>query len=304
VSHILEKKKWTGGPVGFANFSYAILEKPEPQLRIKYSLPIGKGRSNDSESPIIRPFKKILKEGKKPGKITFVFLNDNGQYFVLGAFSFTVKHLIFFPGFKDRRLSYVGDKQYLNEGVVLHIDHLTLDQNLRTWHFTFDEKNTKGAKIPTNKTKKIDETNFLWFACKVSNSSDLYETPNEQEVNLKASLSEIKRRVPIIHEARKGSIFQIVHVDEKLGQPFFWYFEFFVNTSPDRENYPHSPVIVVPTSQTTLLNKRREAPTRTHHMLIEGFKGSIFIRVSKFRGSMKSALEFVSGHEIRAGGVK
>ena len=107
-----KKKRWTGGPVGFANFSYTIIEKPEPQLIIKYSLPIGKGRSNDSESAIIRPFKKILHEGKKPGKITFVFLNDNYQYYVLGAFSFTGKHLIFFPGFKDRRLSYVRGKQY------------------------------------------------------------------------------------------------------------------------------------------------------------------------------------------------
>lgn len=292
-----KKGKWAGGPVGFANLICDI-EKNPPSLKLKYTLPIGKGISTDTNSALIRPFKKILRDGKNPGKLTYVFLRDGSDYFVLGSFSYTGKHLIFFPGLIDRRLVNFGPTNYLKEGVTLHIDHFTLEQNFEKWHLTVDEKENNAIRFPNQKTRKLDEHNRLWFVFKIKSPNKLERCPKEFRIHLYESPNEIERRLPIIFNSRQDAIFQIVELDEKQQKPFFWYVEFFNNKSKNRNNMPEKVVIVMKNKATKVIDTPKKLPMRIHQIFLKGFDGSILIRVSKVRGEISSHLIFETGDNI------
>lgn len=292
-----KKRKWQGGPIGYATFGCKV-EKEPPSLKLKYNFPVGKGISTDSNSSLIRPFNNILNEGRKPGKITFVFLRDGLDYYVLGSFSFTGKYLIFFPGLKDRRISNFGPKEYLSEGTTLNINHFTLEKSFAKWHVTTDEKKENGIKFPNQKTKKIDENNWLWFVFKIAGSNKLERCPQEIRIQLFASLNEINRRLPIIIDSREEAIFQITELDKKERRPFFWYVEFFASKSKLREDRPENMITVMKNNATKLIDFNKRSLTRIHQIFLKDFDGSIFIRVSKVRGEISKPLIFETGANI------
>lgn len=290
--------KWDGKILGLAKFDYKILEKPVPALKIVYQLPVGSGTSTNVDSALIRPFRKILNDGKPVGNINYVFLKDNDHYFVIGSFSYTEKHIIFFPGIVDRRLINFGETEYLGNNTVLHIDHFTLENNLKDWHVSIEEKHELGIKFPQQKTRVHDEHNFLWFILKIQSSDKLERCPKEFRITLYDTIDEIKRRAPVINDSRKNGIFQTMFVTDNDAQKFFWYLEFFVNLTQNRDNYPRGTTIIMPNSDTSIEDSRNEAPRRIHQIFLDGFSGSIFVRVSKIKGSIKHHMIFESGHNV------
>ncbi|WP_148313079.1 hypothetical protein [Nitrosopumilus adriaticus] len=292
-----KKSQWTGGILGVARFSYRIIDNP-PTLKIRYSMPEGSGICTDVNHSMIRPFRKILNDAKYPGKITYVFIRDEKKYHVLGAFSHTNRNIIFFPGVVDKRLLNFGEDELLSNGIEKHVDHFTLENNLDSWHVTVQEKEFDGTRFKSQKTKKIDENNYLWFIFKISDLNKMDLLPKELRFELYESLDEIKRRLPIITKARENGIFQVTELNDKEKSPFFWYVEFFISKSNKKEDHPKSPVIVMPNKDTKILEGRKKAMMRTHQVFLDGFDGSVFVRVSKVQGTINSHIIFESGQNI------
>lgn len=292
-----KKSKWIGGIAGLASISYNVKETPVPALKIKYHFPIGRGISTNENSALVRPFRKILQDGKNPGKISFLFLKDYENHYVLGGFSYTEKFIIFFPGTNDRRLVNVGPDNFLNEGKILHMDHITLEKNLEKYHYKVDEKSEQ-IKFPNQKTKKIDENTLLWFTLKIQSPEKLEKCPQELRITLYETIEEINRRLPLIDEARKKAIFPITQLQDDPQKPFFWYVEFFVSNNKDRSKVPKIPVVVMINSDTEILDKRKENSTRTHQIFLDGFAGSVIVRISKQMGTIKHHSLYESGVSI------
>jgi hypothetical protein len=292
-----KKPKWTGGIAGFANISYEVKEKPVPALKIKYHFPIGEGISTNENSALIRPFRKILQDGKNPGKISYLFLKDHENHFILGGFSFTDNFLIFFPGTNDRRLVNFGEDQYLNQGKTFHIDHITLEKNLEKFHFKVEETSEQ-IKFPNWKTKTIDKNTILWFTLKIQSPDKLEKCPKELRITLYEAMNEIKRRLSVIEDARKKAIFPITQLKEEPQKPFFWYLEFFVSDNQDKSKVPRTPVTVMKNPDTDLLDNRTENETRTHQVFFDGFSGSVIVRISKQMGTIKHHSLYESGISI------
>ncbi|MEX0763993.1 MAG: hypothetical protein WD033_02340 [Nitrosopumilaceae archaeon] len=295
-----ELGKWTGGPVGLAQFStFKIDTTPGNALVIEYDFPWGRGDSSNKDSALVRPFRKILRDGKDPGKINYLFHTDNDKYYVLGSFAYTNNHIIFFPAFVDRTIVNFYETQFIEQGIQLHVDHFTLENNLRTWHVTFDEKQEQKTRVRKLNTKNIDEYNFLWFILRIKSLSAIEFAPQRQIMLLESTKSEVIRRAPIINKARENAVFQATKLDDNLTEEYFWQFEFFVNTTQDRKNIPKVPVTVQGNIDADIKDARKQAHIRIHQVFLDGFNGCIIIRVSKIIGTIKTPIQFISGHEIQ-----
>lgn len=151
----MDQKNWDGGVAGISRFSYQVYQlQSSGALLIKREFPFGNGTSDNIDSALMRPFRKILFEGKSPGTITHTLHYDEHDYFILGSFVATTKCIIFFPGEMDRKVMTFAEQEYYNKGISLNVDHYTLDRTFETWHITLDEKRTKNTHFPTQLTKK------------------------------------------------------------------------------------------------------------------------------------------------------
>ncbi len=144
-------------------------------LPLLYTFPIGNGGSISESSALVRPFKKILRDGKPIGKIYYIFYKDNQEYYVLSSLAYSSGRLIFFPGHIDLRMTWAKDRPILSEGLLHHFDHLTLESDMRTYHLTLLEKETQGIKYEKMNTKFLGKAMILWFVMGVQSADKLEE---------------------------------------------------------------------------------------------------------------------------------
>ena len=86
--------------------------------------------------------------------------------------------------------------------------------------------------------------------------------------------------------SRGDSIFNVTRADNHPQEPFFINFEFFVSLRQSREYIPESGIYhtgLVPA--TKVKDQKKEVMSRFHHILLKGFSGSLWVRVSKIIGS-------------------
>lgn len=279
--------KWTNQVLGKASM---IPLKPEIDkngdriLPLLYTFPIGNGGSLSESSALVRPFKKILRDGKPIGKIYYIFYKDNQEYYVLGSLTYSSGRLIFFPGHIDLRMTWAKDRPILSEGLLHHFDHLTLESNLRTYHLTLLEKETQGTKYQKMNTKFLGKDMILWFVMGVQSADKLEEAPTTQTLRLRwQNPADLNRRYKIIEEAR-GGIFRAIEAAEQTEPPFYINFEFFVSLNPSPKAEPPSRLFAIkgPDSESDE-TKIIDVPTRANTIKPQGFSGLIWIRTSKIK---------------------
>jgi hypothetical protein len=90
-------------------------------IPIYYDFPIGGWPSLDENSALVKPFRNILKGGKPPDGISFVFHQENeNDYFVLGSFVKTIGNkILFFPGLKFSRILHTPAGRELTNHVSI-----------------------------------------------------------------------------------------------------------------------------------------------------------------------------------------
>lgn len=290
--------KWDNEVIGVGKTSLSVIPgEKEDALIIEINSPVGEGEGSGDDSALMRPFRKILRDGQKAGKITYVFHKDQNKYYVLGAFCVTNKYMIFFPGFPDRKVMTFGENTYYKKGDVLNIDHFTLELNLKSWHITFDEKRTRNARFPTQFTKQIDKYNYLWLIYRVRSLKYMEPALAKTGIVYHNSRTEIEKKIPMLKDARENGIWKITKLDDDTTEEFFWQFEFFVNTTKELNNYPTVPVLAGGGKGIVIRDKRKQAPIRTVPIEIEDFVGLVYLRISKIFGTLEHPLMFFSGHE-------
>ena len=150
------------------------------ELSIPYHFPLGKNKSIREDSPLVKPFKHILLEGRPTKKIAFTFYAENGDYRIIGAFCYTHgKRILFFPGLILSRVKHSPDnREMLHE--MHRIDHFSVEDNVINWHVTLEGKKAKNHKYPTLKTKMISKGIFLWFVMGIPNLQIMEPMPETQ----------------------------------------------------------------------------------------------------------------------------
>jgi hypothetical protein len=237
----------------------------------------------------------VLKEGKPMGTISYIFYQDKASYFILGCFVYTKKRILFFPGITNRQLLNSSDHIDLTDKNHF-VDHYSLEESLRTYHLTLVNKRQTGAKYPKMNTIRVKENMFLWL-CFGIKSADMLETaPKTQEIRLKArNPADLKRRQKFIDDAR-GGIFNVVKVKEEPDSDFYINFEVYVSTKQSKEELPPEVGYHVAMSNYDTLTKedREQIPVRLHYVLLKGFSGCLWVRVSKLKGTLHNHMVFLS----------
>jgi hypothetical protein len=238
-----------------------------------------------------------LKEGKPIGNINYSFYQDSNKYYILGAFVKTEKRILFFPAITDRRTTRSPDgKEPLKDGILHHIDHITLEDNLRNYHVTLDEKATKGTRYKNMNTTRVDDNMFLWLVMGIQNASALQLAPKTQEIRVHwHNYSDLTRRCSVIEKSRGDCEFVVTRVDDQPDQPFYLNFEIFVSNIQSKEYEPPLKVhhIGLSSYNTIMKDPRSHVLTRAHYIILKGFNGAIWIRVSKVIGSLDNHAVFL-----------
>ena len=98
-----------------------------------------------------------------------------------GTFILTKKRLLFFPSINMSTIE-LSEKDILNQ---CHLNHLSLENNLRDWHITVDEKSQNPKKkLNTYKTKIVGNNISLWFVMCLSSHTHMVKLPKELETKL------------------------------------------------------------------------------------------------------------------------
>jgi hypothetical protein len=292
---------WSGGVVGSANIEIGKIQQDNVGffLPIHYNLPYGDESSIDQESALVRPFKKLLRDGKPVGKISYLFFQEKEINFVLGSLANTGNRLIFFPGIIPKKLvESPADQDFLRNHLA-HVDHLSLEENWRNWHISLLEKETQGYRLKNKNTKKVSENLFLWFVMAVRTVDKLEKMPKKQEIRMYwPHFSELNRRVKEIIKSREGSIFHITKLDEHVEEEHYLNFEFFLHKSSQLNKGPIHPTVFT-AKHVSDTNIEFIHHTREHPIILHNFKGLLSVRVSKVRGHLNDEGVFIPGNDYK-----
>lgn len=182
-------------------------------IEISHISPYGiEGTDRDPRNPISRALDRFLRSGKPPGKITHVYFIDNrGVWRWFGLITASEgDRLIFYPGFRE---SYDGILQYRRDTMGLQhkgskgfpIDHLTLESNLLSMHFT-----APGSEhhVGPFSTSPLGEGRYLWFGLSIR-APEIFRTVRKQTTAVAgAPPTDSKRRLEVFVKAVDGQAFQ------------------------------------------------------------------------------------------------
>jgi hypothetical protein len=290
----------SGGDIGEAYLEVLDIEwTPEGEqfIPLKYHFPFGNRTSIDESSALVKPFKKLMDDGRPTGKIAFVFYRENGVDFVLGSFAFT-ERIIFFPGISFSRivLDSNGGEYMDNE---IDLDHLTLERDFIKWHFKPTQKN---KRFETQRTKRVKNDTFLWFVMGIPSVSKLEPMPMTQVYQLKApqkgdeegKVRELNRRREGMLDSVDDSKFPFVEIKYNPTGNYFLNFEVLVSRRKTREmDIPDGVYCIPPPSS-------KEVGVAQGIKCIDDFSTSeslsITVRASHVTGTLTKDAFFYSGN--------
>ncbi|ALI34763.1 hypothetical protein NMY3_00551 [Candidatus Nitrosocosmicus oleophilus] len=272
------------------------------EISIPYHFPIGKEEFIRKDSALVKPFKQILLEGKPLEKISYFFYGEGDEYWLIGSFAYTkARRILFFPGLNLSRVVHSPDnKEVLDE--VHNIDHLTLENNLESWHVTLKEKNDRGIKYSRMKPAKLSENVFLWFVMAIPSAKTLEPMPKSQEFIIKAnkkkanSIEELTRRLGNFFQSRHQSLFPVIKWKHESPLPCFINFEIFMLLGNTREtDLPDKlffalPPLTKPEKMDDGIRSRAGYPSPLTDSI------SVCIRVSKIKGSLNQDAGYDGGY--------
>lgn len=266
-------------------------------LKMDLKLPMGRGTSTES-SCLMRPFLRLFRTGKPPGKINYIFYRhiDKSAY-NLGSLCYSEGgRILFFPGFKAKDLLWFLNKKGDFKKFKLSdffVDHFTLESDFKKMHLTLLKKNrTSGKQYPAEfKTLKIDKDIFFWFGLSIQYPSLLEPTAKTTSITLPTPSSDAKRRIQNVIDARKDAIFHILEQSNKkaFSTNEFIHFNFFI--CPDDTDIPKEHVFQsLPTKEPIVSNFHSDEPIpyRQYHVALAGIDKKIAVTVSRHQGTLKN----------------
>lgn len=263
------------------------IENENFSIKLAYNFTLGKGTNHDQNSILIRPFNKLLELGSLPGKVNFLSLMENKQFYILGAFCRTQKRILFFPCIREHEISKDTDIKINNQKIDTKIDHISLENSLLKWHISFLKKKEFNTNAYTQRTFSINNDLFLWFVWRFKSVENLELVPLEQEIVLNGKEEEVKRRAALMMESIRASHSAACFSDEQPSEPFFWNIEFFVSKTREL-NFPPVPGYCLSDPASIVKDQREFGEGGVFWLSIDDFDGLIWVRVSKLIGSLLS----------------
>ena len=285
----------SGGPLGYAYVRpLDVVSNINGRLAIpiKYHFPVGHGNSIKTQSALVKPFEKLMEEGKPHGQVAFVFYRENNSYFVLGSFALAHR-IVFFPGLRFSRI-VASSFSNLTRVKELDIQHITLEPDLRHWHPKLMKSE---EKCVTQRTMKVDENTVLWLAMGVADVNKLEPLPSTQnyvldtpvKVNSQTRAKEIlEKRKQIMLDSVANNIFPVCEVNDNPSYPYFLNFEVFVSTIKTQYLEFHGWPFYIGHPQAEIQNMTEGIRSKFTLDFSPSDRFSIFIRTCKVKGSLNN----------------
>lgn len=298
----LKKQSWSGGPIGVASVEVnppIVNDDGTAYIPLVYQFPIGKGYHIQSESSLVRPFRKLLDSGNPIGKINFIFYSENDQHYIVGSIVNTKKRLIFFPGVKTLKITESPQDEEKLENHTLFVDHLSLEKNWKKYHISLKDKE-QNPQLQVKKTKELSDDVVLWFLMAIKSLDKLEEMPKSQEFHLYGKNSQdLTRRLGEFMDARAGSVFQVLDVKGKAESNWYLNLEFFLSKKTSGDYKKESPktktVYYTSLVEEPVDTKIENFPTKFHWIRLKEFSGRLWVRVSRMPGILKQDSYFIPG---------
>ena len=121
--------------------------------------------------------------------------------------------------------------------------------------------------------------------------------PQTQEIKIKGkNYIDVKRKSKFIDESRGGCRFHVTSVNDNPGDDYYINFEFFISATRHRKDAPSTAGIyhIGLSGYDTGTDSRKNILTRLHQVRLQGFNGSLWIRVSKIVGKLEEHAVFLS----------
>jgi hypothetical protein len=139
---------------------------------------------------------------------------------------------------------------------------------------------------------------ILWFVMGVQSADKLELAPRTQTLRLRwHNPADLNRRYKLIMDAR-GGVFPVTEAPEELEPSSFINFEFFVSLNHSPRAELRSRLFHAGVLDPDQVETRKNAPTRSHFIIVQGFSGLIWIRVSKIKGALKYHTVVLNSHEF------
>jgi len=255
----------------------------------------GKGRAQNSDSALVRPFGVLIDEAKPIGRINYLFYRST-RSFVFGALCFTPgRRLLFFPGLVVRSPRWYNKGQetlYPPTERKSVIDHLTLEPDFESYHATMRDSASTKSYLVTYKTRKIVDNLTCWFGLSLQSEKVLEECPERIEFRFRSPPQDSKRRVDIVMQSREDAIFHIVELPpgSKWVPDCFLHFDFLVDLQKDTSVEDLVPELTTaPTSPPALkkpVSVLDQIPVYSHHVTVPEFVGAIWVVTSMRVGEL------------------
>lgn len=255
----------------------------KPYIPLYYYFPFGNSNSINPDSALVKPFTKLMEGGYPIGEVAFVFYREDNSYFVLGSFAFAHR-IVFFPGLKFSRIIHTPDGRDLTNREIHNIKHFSLERDFSHWHIKAVQNK---IKYPIQRTKKLNESIFLWFVMGIPDVSKLEPMPKTQEYMLKAPHTvDLERKKELMLKSVEGNNFPVTDINFKPTSHYFLNFEFFVSKYKTEELAFDGPVFNIPPPSSMLAKSEGGLRSKTVDDFAPNDSVSIYIRTSKISGSL------------------
>jgi hypothetical protein len=231
---------------------------------------ISAGVDDSPDNPLARATQCLFLEGRPFTRINkCFFLDPDGRMRWLGIFVHSAgDRIIFFPGVAELQqhiTAYNGDALRWDQG--FKIDHLSLESDRRSWHFS---EPRSVAHLGRMYTQQLSPDVFHWFSMSVKSSHDLRLAREETKVSAVTPSRDIDRRLEIFRASREDAEFQIIglHESSTSQQPSFFHFS--VTVGPPGFPSNSSEILGIPYGSPLVKEHPREPlidiPSRVHRI--------------------------------------
>lgn len=189
----------------------------------EYGMP---GVDAGNENPLARATDSLFRFGRpfsRLGKCFFV--EPGGLLRWLGIFVHSAgDRILFFPGVAALSGHVVAvENQTQRWNQAFQIDHLSLEPDRRSWHFTEPQSRDHLGKLATS---KLDACRTFWFSMSVA-PENLRLLWQETKVVAETPSRDIERRTEIFRQSREGMTFQLLSLNtlsQSIPSPGFLHF--------------------------------------------------------------------------------
>lgn len=231
------------------------------------------GVDESRDNPLARATERLFRLGRPFKRLSKCFFcGPDGVVRWLGIFVHSAgDRLLFFPGFAEEHtkvLAYSGSKIRWKQ--PFHVDHLSLEPDMRTWHLTAPQSTHHLGKLCT---RQLCAEQVHWFSMSAESKSHLRVVREETRTSAPTPPQDVDRRTQVFRDARENAIFQIVRLNTEYQsppEPAFLHFSVVVGrkgfTSPKGEllGLPHGSPFLPLDAAPDLVS----APIRVHRILI------------------------------------